>query len=394
MRLSALKSVLPALPAVLVVACSGNAQEGPQGFPPPPVAVMDVVPQPAPVVREYVGRTMGSREVEIHARVTGVIEERLYEEGEAVAAGAALFRIDPEPFRVRVQSAEANLARAQAQLDQAEREQARLEPLAAADAVSQKEIDDARSAVDLAAATVKQMQAALREARIELGYTEVTAPIDAVTGIAEKFAGALVTAGGDSKLTSLVQTDPMDVHFSISENEWIRQQHDLANGSLSTPAQGELEVHVALADGTVPERVGRINFSAARIDEATGTYNLRARFPNPDGALKAGQFVRVIVEGAVRPNAITIPQKAVLDNPQGKFVYVVGSGEGDSTVAEIRPIEVGDWVSTPDGQMWLVRSGLRAGDRVILDNFVKLAPGAPVQLIDDAPQPVAVLGRN
>lgn len=392
MSSSVTKSALPALLAALVAGCSGNAQEAPQGFPPPPVAVMDVVPQPAPVVREYVGRTMGSREVEIHARVTGVIEERRYQEGAAVKAGDPLFLIDPEPFRVQVLSAEANLARARAQLDQAEREQARLEPLAAADAVSQKEIDDARSAVDLAAASVKQMDAALRQARIELGYTQVVAPIDAVTGIAEKFEGALVTAGGDSRLTSLVQTDPMDVHFSISENEWIRQQQDLANGSLSTPGQGELEVHIALADGTVLERVGRINFTAARIDEATGTYGLRARFPNPDGLLKTGQFVRVIVEGATRPNAITIPQKAVLDNPQGKFVFVVANGEGGGPVAEVRPIEVGEWLSTPGGQMWLVRSGLRAGDRVILDNFVKLAPGAPVQPLDEpAPQPVAAV---
>lgn len=391
MRLSTRSSTLPALLlAALVAGCTGNAQEGPQGFPPPPVAVMDVVPRTAPVVREYVGRTMGSREVEIHARVTGIIEERLYEEGAAVKAGEPLFLIDPEPFRVKVQSAEANLARARARLEQAERERVRLEPLAAADAASQKEIDDARSAVDLAAATVKQMEAALSEARIELGYTEVNAPIDAVTGIAEKFEGALVTAGGDSRLTSLVQVDPMDVHFSISENEWIRQQRDLANGSLATPVQGELEVHIELADGTVLERVGRINFAAARIDEATGTYNLRARFPNPDGALKAGQFVRVIVEGAVRPNAIAVPQKAVLDNPQGKYVYVVGSGEGGGTVAEIRPVEVGEWLSTPGGEMWLVRSGLAAGDRVILDNFVKLAPGAPVQPLDEpAPQPVA-----
>jgi membrane fusion protein (multidrug efflux system) len=390
MRKNSLKIILLPLILLTLAGCLGNAQEAPQNFPPPAVAVMDVVPRVVPVDREYVGRTMGSREVEIHARVTGIIEKRLYEEGAVVKAGDVLFRIDPEPFEVQVAAAEADLARARADLERTEREQARLEPLARANAVSQKEIDDARSDVALAAATVQQASAALRDARIKLEYTEVTAPIGAITGIAEKFEGALVTEGANSLLTTLTQTDPIDVHFSISENEWIQQQSDVADGSLATPEQGALEVRITLANGVELDRLGRINFSAARIDEQTGTYSLRARFPNPDGALKAGQFVRVSVNGAVRPNAIAVPQKAVLDNPQGKFVFVVGDGEGGAPVAEIRPITVGEWLSTDNGQMWLVRSGLNAGDRVILDNFVKLAPGAPVTMAEQAaPQPLA-----
>lgn len=371
------------LPLALVAACQSQAQEA-GGYPPPPVEVLTVAPHAIPITREYVGQTMGSREVEIHARVTGIIEARLYEEGSVVDAGQPLFRIDPQPFEVRVAAAEAQLAQARAQAARADRERNRLEPLAQVNAVSQKEIDDARSEAELAAAAVKQAEATLRDARIQLGYTTVTAPLTGVTGIAHKFEGALVTAGADSLLTGMVQTDPMDVHFSISENEWLSAQRERANGSLATPADGELEVHLALADGTVLERIGRINFSAARIDTTTGTYSLRARFDNADGALKAGQFVRVQVSGATRPNGIAVPQKAVLEGPQGKFVFVVGKGENGTTIAEFRPIEVGEWIATENGEAWVVRSGLAAGDQVILDNFIKIQPGAPVAIIEPA----------
>ncbi len=373
------------LVAPVLSACQdGNAQEAGAAFPPPAVAVATVVPHEVPVVREYVGQTMGSREVEIRARVSGIVEQRLYDEGAVVEAGAPLFRIDPKPFEVMVAAAEAELAQARAQHTRADREKTRLEPLAKANAVSQKEIDDARSEAELAAATVKLAEAALRDARIQLGYTTVTAPITGVSGIARKFEGALVTAGADSLLTTLVQTDPMDVHFSISENEWLTAQRERAAGKLEVPAESELDVRIELADGTVLDRIGHINFSAARIDTTTGTYSLRASFPNADGALKAGQFVRVKVSGATRPNAVTVPQKAVLEGPSGKFVFVVGRDENGADIVEFRPVEVGEWVTNENGEQWVVRSGLAAGDQVILDNFVRLRPGAPVTLIDPA----------
>lgn len=378
------KNLLFLLLLLPLAGCTGKAGEADAAvaFPPPAVAVMDVVPHAVPVEREYVGQTMGSREVEIHARVTGIVEARLYEEGETVEAGAPLFRIDPKPFEVQVAAAEAELARARAQYVRAKREQERLEPLAEANAVSRKEMDDARSDVALAAAAVQLAEATLRDARIQLGYTTVNAPIGGVTGIARKFEGALVKAGADSLLTTLVQTDPIDVHFSVSENEWLAQQSQSAAGSLEVPAEGELEVRIELADGTVLERVGHINYSAASIDTETGTYAVRARFANADGALKAGQFVRVHVSGAVRPNAVAVPQKAVLQGPHGKFVFVVGRDGNGAPVAEVRPVEVGEWVTEADARKWIVRAGLAAGDRVILDNFVKLRPGAPVAVIE------------
>ncbi|MEQ8208093.1 MAG: efflux RND transporter periplasmic adaptor subunit [Woeseia sp.] len=388
MRSNSLFILTFSLLGLVQAGCSGNAQEM-AAYPPPAVSVVNVQPHSVPVEQEYVGRTMGSREVEVHARVTGIIEERLYEEGAAVRAGDSLFRLDRLPFAARAAAAEADLARARAEHARAAREHARLKPLVDAKAVSAKELDDASSDEALAAATVMQAEAALRDARIQLGYTDVRSPIDGITGLAQKFEGALVTAGTDSRLTTLVQLDPIDVHFSISENEWLRQQTDLASGAMENPGDAKLEVRIVLADGQVFDRVGQINFTAARIDDATGTYNVRARFDNPDQRLKAGQFVRVRVTGAERPNAIAVPQKAVLDSPQGKFVFVLGENEQQQTIAEIRPVTVGDWLTEEGGQMWLITSGLQAGERVIVDNFVKLAPGAPVTVLEAAEPAVA-----
>lgn len=375
------------VPVLAIAACQSEAQDQSTQAPPPPaVEAMDVTPRAVAVEREYVGRTMGSREVDIHARVTGIIEQRVYEEGAPVEAGEPLFRIDPEPFEVQVAVAEAELARARANLDRAERERRRLAPLARAKTVSEREVDNARSEVELAAAEAKRAEATLRDARIKLGYTTVKAPISGIIGIARKFEGALVTADSDSLLTSLVQTDPMDVHFSISEIEWLTVQREKADGSLNVPDDAELDVAIELADGTIYEHAGRINYSAARIDAGTGTYALRARFPNPGGVLKAGQFVRVHVNGMTRPDAVAVPQKAILQGPQGKYVYVLAEGEDGALIAEVRPVEVGEWQGGPGGESWVVRSGLAAGDRVILDNFVKLHPGARVTLANGARQ--------
>ena len=382
---------LAALPLLLAIAgCSGNAQEGGgMAFPPPEVTVVAVNGQDLPVAREYVGQTKGSREVEIRARVGGIIEQRLYEEGAVVKAGQVLFQLDAKPFEAQVAAADAELARAKAQAAQAERELNRLKPLAAEQATSRKELDDAQSSFDLAQAAVKAAEARLREARIQLGYTKVTAPISGVTGLAQKFEGALVAAGSD-QLTTLTQTDPMDVHFSVSENEWLQRQSELANGSLQAPSETELSVQLKLADGRVLDRIGKVNFNDARIDTETGTVAMRARLPNGDGALKSGQFVRVIVNGALRPNAITVPQKAVLEGPNGKFVYVIGKGEGGAAVAEFRPVEVGEWTGNGQQREWVIRKGLGNGDQVILDNLIKIRPGAPVQVAAPAAATAAV----
>ena len=374
--------------SVALVGCNGHADDGgAMAFPPPQVSISTVAPRDLPVEREYIGQTKGSREVEIRARVGGIIEQRLYEEGSYVEAGQPLFQLDPKSYEAQLAAAEALLARTRALRGQKEREWNRLKPLAEEKSISRKALDDAQSDHELAVADLKAAEAAVREARLQLDYTQVTAPIAGVAGLAEKVEGAVVTAAVD-RLTTLTVTDPMDVYFSISENEWLLRQQELASGRLDAPADAALQVKVRLADGRVPDVVGRINFRDARIDPNTGTVAMRARLPNPDGQFSSGQFVRVIVSGASRPGAITVPQKAVLEGPQGKFVYVVGNGEDSATVAEVRPVEVGEWVSNGGSdRVWVIRTGLNAGDRVILDNLVKVRPGAPVQVGDTANAP-------
>lgn len=376
--------MLPAaFTAVLMAAlagCSGHADEAAQmAFPPPQVTVLAVAPQDLPVQREYIGQTKGSREVEIRPRVGGIIEQRLYEEGSRVAAGAVLFQLDPKSYEAQLAAAEAVLARASAQRNQAKREWERVQPLAADKVISRKALDDAQSAYELAQADLQAATAAVREARLQLDYTRVTAPIAGVAGLAEKVEGAVVRASED-RLTTLTVTDPMDVHFSVSENELLAQRKEAADGSLRMPGNGGMQIHIRLADGSIPDRVGRIDFNDARIDTQTGTLNMRARLPNADGLLKSGQFVRVLVDGAVRPHAITVPQKAVLEGPQGKFVFVVDHGKDGAPIANVRPVEVGEWAGQGEARSWVIRKGLAQGDQVILDNFIKLRPGGPVQI--------------
>lgn len=373
------------LTGVAVLAIAGCSAKGPEemgmAFPPPAVSVFTVNPQDLPVSQEYVGQTAGSREVEIRARVSGILERRFYQEGSAIKAGAPLFLIDPKPYASKVVAAEAQLARAQARSDQTRHELERIKSLVESKVASQKEFDDATANVALAQAEIKASQAALTEARLNLGYTRVNTPIEGIVGQAQMVEGALVSANS-SLLTTLVQIDPLFVHFSVSENEWLTQKQDLDSGSLRVPADSAMEVRVKLANGQILERVGQINFRDVRIDNKTGTVAMRATLPNADGALKIGQFVNVIVSGAVRPGAITVPQGAVLEGPQGKYVYVIEKDDKGMQIAQSRPVDVGGWttVGGNHAQQWIIRKGLVAGEQVILDNLIKLRPGAPVQI--------------
>lgn len=396
-RFPLLPTAATLLLSLTLTGCFGMAEETPAAFPPPAVATFTITPADLPVVREFTGFTAGSREVEVRARVSGILKLRSYTEGAEVTAGQLLFEIDDAPYRAQLAAAEAQLAQANAELMRSEREVKRLKPLVASNATSRKNLDDAEAELALAKAGVQAGQAAVSSARLNLDYTRVTAPINGITGIATAVEGTLVAAG-DTLLTTLTQIDPLHVQFAVAENQWLAQQRDVANGSLHVPADDALEVRVKLADGQLLERVGRIDFQSARLDPQTGSVALRAILPNPGRELKAGQFVRAQVSGAHRPDAITVPQSAVLEGPQGKFVYVVGSNEQGQAIAEVRPIRVGEWVTLGEGgagRQWLVHSGLKAGEQLILDNLVKLGPGAPVTLLqaEQAPTTVAVEGH-
>ncbi|HEX6136810.1 MAG TPA: efflux RND transporter periplasmic adaptor subunit [Casimicrobiaceae bacterium] len=373
--------LFPLALAALVAACSPSQEKGAgfHGFPPAEVTVQAAATRTFPVAFEYVGQTAGSKDVEVRARVTGIVEKRLFDEGAAVKAGQPLFIIDPRQYQAQVAAANADVARAQAQKAQADRELARLKPLAERKAIGQKEADDAASQADLAAAAVKSAQAKLAELALNLGYTKVVAPISGLTSRALKSEGSLATAN-ETLLTTISQTNPIWIVFNISENEQLRLNRAAAANQLALPKDNGYDVTIRLSDGSTLPRKGKINFADTRVNPSTGTYEMRAEVGNADGALKPGQFVRVILHGAERQNVIAVPQVAVMDGPQGKFVYVVGKDKDGKDVATPRPVVVGDWVDANKSNQWVIESGLKPGDPVIVNGIAKVMPGAPVKV--------------
>ena len=360
-----------------LAACGQQQPQGFHGFPPAHVTLEKVAPRDLPVTFEYTGQAIGSKDVEVRARVTGIVEKRAYEEGSAVKAGQLLFVIDPKPYQAVVEAAQADLARAKAQKAQADREAARLKPLAERHAIGQKEADDAQSNADLAAAAIKSAQAKLDSAELDLGYTRAVSPISGLTSRAQVSEGSLATAN-QTLLTVVSQVDPIWVQFSIAENQQLEINKAVTNGELALPRDNAYDVQLKLSDGSTFPRKGKINFSDTRINPSTGTYELRAELPNRDLAIKPGQFVRVTLTGAVRKNAIAIPQVAVLDGTQGKYVFVAGKDKDGKDVAMPRPVKLGDWVDASGQNLFVIESGLKPGDELIIDGIAKLMPGAPI----------------
>jgi membrane fusion protein (multidrug efflux system) len=375
-----IKQYLPVSLALILAACGpsgGDSKKGgPGGMPPAQVSVITVEPKPLPANFEYTGQTLGSREVEVRARVTGIIQTRNFTEGGQVTRGQSLFTVDPAPFIAVAIRTEADVASAEARLAQAKKNAARLKPLYAEKAVSQKEYDDAASAEAIAEADVKGARARLMEARLNITYTKVESPLSGVVGRAQRSEGSLVS-GPDVLLTTVTQVDPIWVSFGISDNDQLRLNSESAAGRLELPKGGKFEVTVKLADGTAHPQSGKLNFSDVRVSGTTGTSETRAEIPNPRGVLRPGQFVRVTLKGATRPNAVTVPQRAVLEGPQGKYVYVID----EKSTAQPHPVQVGDWA----GDEWIIQGGLKAGDKVIVDGVARIFfPGAPVVVADPA----------
>lgn len=369
-----LLALAPVLLALVATGCESSSAEG-SGNPfargPAPVAVVTVQPETVPVTLEYPAQTLGSREVEVRARVTGILKERNYREGTAVHAGQSLFTIDPAPFEVAESSAVADVTAALARQSQARREVARLKPLFATKAVSRKAYDDALSAAEIAEADVQAARARLREANLNLTYTRVESPITGIASRAQASEGSLVS-GPQVLLTTVTQIDPMQVLFGIPDRVQTRLRQEATAGKLEWPDQGRFKVTVTLSDGSGYPQTGVLDFTDVRVSTDTGTSEARAKIPNPDGLLRPGQFVRVKLSGATRSDAFRVPQRAILEGPKGKFVYVVD----DKEKAAMRPVKVGDWL----GETWVVTAGLSAGDRVIVDGMLKLGPGAPVKI--------------
>ncbi|WP_231589197.1 MULTISPECIES: efflux RND transporter periplasmic adaptor subunit [Chromobacterium] len=363
--------LLTALAASLM-ACGQKNDQHAGAMPPVPVGVIEIAPTDVPVSFEFVGQAAGSREVEVRARVGGILLKRAYTEGKPVKQGDLLFQIDPEPLKATLDQAQGNLQVQQAQLVRTKQDYDRITPLFKENAVSQKDRDDAVSAYEAAKASVAAAQAQVQQAKINLGYARVTAPISGMTSQETRSEGSLVSTTADgSLLTKVSQLDPVYVNFSMSDSDMMSLRKMQDSGQLKLAANGHFNVQLKLTDGSTYGKSGRLNFTDSLVDASTGTIRSRATFANPDGSILPGQFVRVILQGAQRSNAIAVPQRAVLTSQQGKMVWVVGA---DNKV-QPRPITVSQDV----GLNVLVESGLKAGDKVVVDNIIKLRPGADVK---------------
>lgn len=323
---------------------------GPQG--PLPVSVIEAKPTNLPNVIEVTGQAEGAKETEVRSRVNGILLKRLYEEGSPVEAGQPLFQIDPEPFKI-------TLEEAQARAKQTAREAARLKLLYSKQAVSRKEFDDATSINEIA-------QATLKNAQLNLKWTTVTAPVSGISGRSLRSEGNLISNTGDSGLlTSIYQINPIWVRFGLSSSDTSQ----LPGGRLDPKQSTELEL--LLPNGRVYSEKGKLNFQSTFIDPKLGTQQMRAEFPNPKSEILPGQFLRIRVTTGIQENVFLVPQAAVIQSERGFMVWTVGP---DNKVVPT-PIKVGKW----SGKNWIVLSGLKAGDKVVTDQIIKIRPGATVK---------------
>lgn len=361
---------------ILLVACgqqSPGAQQ-PPAMPPMPVSVLTMQPATVPIQAEAVAQTQGAKEVEIRPRVGGIVMKKMFEEGAEIKKGQPMFLIDPVPYKMKATQARAQLAQQNARVQQTKREAARLKTLLDTKSISQREYDNAVSDHAMAAASVQEFKAMLHEAELNLSYAKVTAPESGMAGRFLFSEGALVSAN-TSLLTTIVQTSPIWVRFSLSDSELAQ----LGGMLTSESVEG---IDLILPDGTKYPETGKLNFSASNIDPALGTQQLRAEFKNADKKLIPGQFVRIRVTTGSNEGVFLVPQAAVLSSEQGKFVFVAETDKEGKTVAAVRPVQAGGW----SGKDWVILGGLKQGDKVIVDNLIKVRPGAPVMPKPPAPK--------
>jgi membrane fusion protein (multidrug efflux system) len=354
---------------------------------PSPSAVtgMEVVQRNVPVTFEYVAQTQSSHLVNIQARVSGFLDRRMYTEGSMVEKGQVLFQMDARPFQVQLDQANAALARQEAALETARLNLARIKPLVEQNALSQKDLDDAKGRYESDAAAVEQAKAQVETAKLNLSYTTITSPVTGISSSALQTDGTYINPQ-NSLLTTVAVLSPMWVNFSISENEMLSYRDQIAKGLLRAPPAGKYAIEVILVDGSVYPYAGQITFAEPSYNAQTGTFLIRASINNPRGVLRPNQYVRVRLKGAVRPGAILVPQRAVQQGPKGHFVWVVDN----DNKAEQRPVTVGEWY----GENWFVFEGLRSGERVVVDGGLTLRPGMTVSVKPyDPGQELGVPGR-
>lgn len=348
------------LTTVLFTACGGKSEAAKTSPPPPGVVVTAAIQQDEPITKEWIGTTEGDVNAEIRPKVDGYLLRRVYTEGSFVRQGQLLFEIDPRQAQASLRQAEANLAQVDAQLQKANRDVARYEPLAAQHAISQQELDNARSSQEAARASVGALRAAVEQARLNVSWTRVTSPISGIAGIAQAQVGNLVNP--QTVLTTVSKVDPIRVTFPMSEQEYIHFQSD--------PAMHNAELQLVLSDGSVYPHKGRITIAGRDVNVKTGTINVVGLFQNPNNLLRPGQFAKIRAVTEVRRQAVLIPQRAV-NELQGVYqVAVVGA----DNKASVRPVKLGARV----GPNWIVDEGIAPGERVIIEGFSRVKDGQTV----------------
>lgn len=364
------KTLLAVAAFLSLAACKEDKADQKQNAALPKVQVLQLEPRNVPLSFEFAARAQGSKETEVRARVGGILQSRNYVEGSKVEAGSVLFQIDPEPFKVALSQAKAKLAQNEAQLKAAETQWQRIEKLFGQKVVSEKSRDDARANLDALRATTALAQAEVESAQLNLDYTTVKAPIDGVTSMEAQSEGSLIAVNG--LLTHITQLDPIYVIFSASENEMLSLTNMVDRGLIRNPQnKNEIVAKVKFGDDTFYPLDGQINFITPNVDETTGTLKLRAVFPNPKGRLKPGQFLRLVMEGLTRVDALVVPQEAIMQGANGSYVYRVN----DNNMIESVNVQTG--MIDSDGG-WIIDNGLKAGDRVVVSGVMKLRQGMTV----------------
>ena len=357
---------------LIVGGCKQRSGPPPQGN--PEVAVVTIHPERVVITTELPGRTSAFRVAEIRPQVNGLIQKRLFTEGSVVKAEQGLYQIDPAPFQAVLDSASASLGRAEAGLRSIRLRAERYHDLLADKAVSQQDYDDALSAMKQAEAEIKFYQASVKTARINLGYTHVTAPISGRIGKSSVTDGALVMAYQPIALATIQQLDPIYVDVPQSTTEMLRLKHRLEDGRLSYDGTNQNKVKLILEDGMAYPLEGILQFQDITVDPTTGSVILRVVFPNPQSALLPGMFVRAVITEGVNEQAILIPQQGISRTPKGDPVALVV--DADNKVQQ-RTLTLDRAI----GNKWLVSSGLNPGDRVIVEGVQKARPGASVRVV-------------
>ncbi|MGY6038847.1 efflux RND transporter periplasmic adaptor subunit [Aeromonas sp. AE23HZ002T15] len=357
--------------------CGDKAGDSAQTLPPVPVVVAEAKLTDVPLTTEMVGETAGFREIDVRSRVSGILLQRTYIEGQPVTAGQALFLIDPEPYKVALEQAKGTLAQELARLNKARADRERIIPLYKRQVVSRQDYDTTIANYEAAVASHQAAQAKVKEAELNLSYTQVTAPISGMASKSSQSEGSLIATSGDSGLlTTITQFDPLYVNFSYSEQDRLNFENSVKSGKLQAFSADNWRTHIRLADGSLYPQAGKLNFSDSRVDPQTGTIRARAIFDNKEGKLLPGQFVRMTIDLGLRKDAILVPPRAVIQSQADRMVMVV---DKDNKVVP-RPVKLGQSVESGV----LIDSGLVPGDRYIVEGLMKARPGTVVKPVSAA----------